>query len=108
VTSDSSGSARVEVDQVMGEEEEDAKQDEEDKEEADERRAEGEPAAAEEVPLKDLGKGGEVAKKGSTQKLAASKWAPGQKATWNRFIKQTDKMDGLANDEDNVIAQWAR
>jgi hypothetical protein len=92
----------------QGEEEEEAKQDEEDKEEADERRAEGEPAAAEEVPLKDSGKGGEVAKKGSTQTLAASRWAPGQKATWNKFIKQTDKMDGLANDEDNVIAQWAR
>ena len=82
------------------------------KEEADERRAEGEPAASEVVPLE------EEAKKARLQALrsqvrrarkskSASKWAPGQKKTWEKFLKKTDKMDGIANDEDNIISQWA-
>jgi hypothetical protein len=82
------------------------------KEEADERRAEGEPAASEDVPLE------EEAKKARVQALrsqvskarkskSASKWAPGQKKTWEKFLKKTDKMDGIANDEDNIISQWA-
>jgi len=98
-------------------EEEPATPAEEATEEADQRRAEGEPAAAEDVPLEggeeqEETKGEKAEQRGSMQQLAAkstiksSTWAPGQKATWNKFLKKTDKMDGLANDEDNVIAQW--
>jgi hypothetical protein len=80
------------------------------KEEVLERRAEGMPAAgpaASEVqPLAN-------AKAVRQHRLAATstdfnaKWAPGQKKTWDKFLKKTDKMDGLANDADNIIAQWA-
>jgi hypothetical protein len=34
-------------------------------------------------------------------------WAPGQKKVWEQYLAKTDKMNGVASDEDNVIAQWA-
>lgn len=86
-------------------------------EEVDERRAKGEAAASEEVPLEEEEAG---AKKAQEEELEASKvkgrestrkrqhaWAPGQKKTWDKLLKTTDRMDGIANDEDNIISQWA-
>ena len=97
-------------------------QDDGDEEEAEQRRAEGEPAAGEaeeKVPrvlgqtlraptqeLRAVAHGGLAGVKARTARTQ-SRWAPGQKQTWERFLRKTDKMDGLANDEDNVIAQWA-
>jgi len=34
-------------------------------------------------------------------------WAPGQRKVWEAYLAKTDKMNGVASDEDNVIAQWA-
>ena len=56
--------------------------------------------------LRAVARGGLAGVKARTARTQ-SRWAPGQKQTWERFLRKTDKMDGLANDEDNVIAQWA-